>query len=88
MKFKELGVNPEDVKSIAAKVKDTIAYAKGKNLTPEEIAAYAVKTHAKKDVSPEDMKKKVAKVMKVMEKVNSGEIDIKKYTAYADKFGG
>jgi hypothetical protein len=78
--LKEMGVDAETIKPIIEKVKEVVAYQKGKNMTPGQIAAYAVKRYANKEV---DHEKITAKIESFINKINSGEIDINKFMKYA-----
>lgn len=79
-KLKEMGVDPEFVKKVAAKVKAIMAKHAEISQDPEKIAYYLEKEyHLIPANSGVDMKAIAAKVKTIIAKVKSGEIDVSKF---------
>ncbi len=76
---KEMGVNPEFIKSIVAKVKANKAKYKDEYIDSDNLVKTIVEKIAGHPVNIDDHKDMVAMVKKQIAKVKSGEIDISKY---------
>lgn len=79
-KLEELGISPEVIKKIAAKVKEIIASKQfGESDVVQAIVA-EVKKYIKNPPDTEELAKIIASYV---QKVKSGEIDVEKYKGYA-----
>jgi DNA-binding NtrC family response regulator len=79
-KLEELGISPEVIKKVAAKVKEIIASKQfGESDVVQAIVA-EVKKYIKNPPDTEELAKIIASYV---QKVKSGEIDVEKYKGYA-----
>jgi hypothetical protein len=78
-KLKKLGVNPEMIKGIIAKVEKYKATHKAEGNDPEQLVKTIVEGMVGHPVNFDDYKETIAKVEKNISKVNSGHIDISEH---------